>query len=364
MEPLPKTPWPPFDRAAHPRVDLHSHTTLSDGSLTPRELVRLAAGVGLEVLAVTDHDTTEALAEALDEGQRVGLRIIPGMEVSALLPPAPGVDAEGRGAPRGPAGTSPLSPEAGGAGARSGAPTRGEGVGRNVHILAYFPARSMPRVATWQAERRELRRARLLRMVERLAALGAPIELEAITRGADPRRSPGRLHVARALVAAGHVGDVREAFDRFLAAGQPGYVQDQVPAATEALAMIRGLGGLSVVAHPALDLQPGDLADLAARGLDGVEAFHHCHGPDQAAEWAARASALGLVVTGGSDYHGDPRAEGAPPPAAEGEQRLGHVPLPHAAWEAFEAALAARAGPGCDVSRPSAPVGDDEGSRR
>ena len=333
MEPLPKTPWPPFDRAAHPRVDLHSHTTLSDGSLTPRELVRLAAGVGLEVLAVTDHDTTEALAEALDEGQRVGLRIIPGMEVSALLPPA-------------------------------GAPTRGEGAGRNVHILAYFPARSMPRVATWQAERRELRRARLLRMVERLAALGAPIELEAITRGADPRRSPGRLHVARALVAAGHVADVREAFDRFLAAGQPGYVQDQVPAATEALAMIRGLGGLSVVAHPALDLQAGDLADLAAQGLDGVEAFHHCHGPDQAAEWAAQAGALGLVVTGGSDYHGDPRAEGAPPPAAEGEQRLGHVPLPHAAWEAFEAALAARAGPGCDVSRPSAPVGDDEGTRR
>ncbi len=308
MEPLPKTPWPPFDRAAHPRVDLHSHTTLSDGSLTPRELVRLAAGVGLEVLAVTDHDTTEALAEALDEGQKVGLRILPGMEVSALLP--------------------------------------GD---RNVHILAYFPARSMPLVAAWQAERRELRRSRLARMVERLAELGAPIELEAITRGADPRRSPGRLHVARALVAAGHVADVREAFDRFLAAGQPGYVQDQVPAAIEALAMIRGLGGLSVVAHPALDLREGDLSDLAAQGLDGVEAFHHCHGPDQAALWAAQAAALGLVVTGGSDYHGDPRAEGAPPPAADVEQRLGHVPLPHPAWEAFEACLAARAGPGCDV---------------
>jgi predicted metal-dependent phosphoesterase TrpH len=186
-------------------------------------------------------------------------------------------------------------------------------------------------------------------MVERLAELGAPIELEAITRGADPRRSPGRLHVARALVAAGHVQDVREAFDRFLAAGQPGYVQDQVPSARDALAMIRGLGGLSVVAHPALDLAEGDLADLAGQGLDGVEAFHHCHGPDQAAEWAARAAALRLVVTGGSDYHGDPRQEGAPPPDAAAEQRLGHVPLPRAAWEAFDAALAARAAPRCDV---------------
>lgn len=350
MEPLPKTPWPPFDRAAHPRVDLHSHTTLSDGSLTPRELVRLAAGVGLEVLAVTDHDTTEALAEALDEGERVGLRVLPGMEVSALLPPAPAAgDADGRGAPRGPAASSPLSADAGGAGARSGAPAGGESAGRNVHILAYFPARSMPLVAAWQAERRELRRARLLRMVERLAELGAPIELEAITRGADPRRSPGRLHVARALVAAGHVKDVREAFDRFLAAGQPGYIQDQVPAATEALAMIRGLGGLSVVAHPALDLQDHDLGELAAQGLDGVEAFHHCHGPDQAAVWAARAVALGLVVTGGSDYHGDPRAEGAPAPRADVEERLGRVQLPQAAWEAFEAALAARADPGCEV---------------
>jgi hypothetical protein len=126
VEPLPKTPWPPFDREAHPRVDLHSHTTLSDGSLTPRELVRLAAGVGLEVLAVTDHDTTEALAEALDEGRKVGLRVLPGMEVSALLPPAPaGGDADGRGAPRGPAAISQLSGDAGGAGARSGAPAGG-----------------------------------------------------------------------------------------------------------------------------------------------------------------------------------------------------------------------------------------------
>jgi hypothetical protein len=215
----------------------------------------------------------------------------------------------------------------------------------------------MPLVAAWQAERRELRRSRLLRMVERLAALGAPIELEAITRGADPRRSPGRLHVARALVAAGHVGrpgGVRPLPGRRAAGlhpgpgpgrhGRPGH--DPRPG--------RPVGRR----HPALDLREGDLADLAAQGLDGVEAFHHCHGPDQATVWAAQATALGLVVTGGSDYHGDPRAEGAPPPAADLEQRLGHVQLPHAAWEAFEAALAARADPGCEVG------GDDEVTRR
>lgn len=291
--------WPPFDPSAHPRVDLHSHTTLSDGALTPAQLIDLAAGVGLEVLAVTDHDTTEGLGEALEHGKARGLRIIPGMEVSADLD------------------------------------------GRNLHVLAFFPARSLPSLAGWQRERRALRQERLVRMVEKLAELGAPVSLEAITQGADPRRSPGRLHVARALVQAGHVADVRAAFDVWLGAGKPAYVHDQVPSAPEAIALIKDLGGLSVAAHPSLDLLDPDLPGLARAGLDGVEAFHWSHTPEVAAHFQARADELGLLVTGGSDYHGDPPGPDGPP-RPDAEKRLGHVPLPQAAWDRFAEALEAR----------------------
>ncbi|MCO5172264.1 MAG: PHP domain-containing protein [Planctomycetes bacterium] len=287
-----------------PRVDLHSHTTLSDGSLPPRDLVRLAAQVGLDVLAITDHDTTEALAEALDEARGVGLRVIPGMEVSAAL-------------------------EDGG----------------NVHVLGFFPADRLGALAAWQEERRALRRARMASIVARLGELGLSLDLEALGRGADPRRSPGRLHVARALVEAGHVPSVPEAFDRYLGKGKPAYVQDRVPTAGEAIAMIRGLGGVSVVAHPSIDGLDPHLEALAAQGLEGVEAYHFGHAPDVAAHFHARARALGLLVTGGSDYHGEPtRAPGAPPPAEAEAPRLGRVALPPDEWERFDAVLRARAG--------------------
>lgn len=294
---------PPFDRAAFPRVDLHSHTTLSDGSLTPSALVDLAAQVGLEVLAVTDHDTTEGLAEAVGAAAPLEVRIIPGMEVSATID------------------------------------------GRNVHVLGFFSGARLEALDRWQLRRRALRQERLVRMLERLAALGMPLPLEAVMRGADPRRSAGRLHVARALVEAGHVPGVREAFDQLLAHGKPAYVQDDVPTSAEAIAMIRGLGGLAVVAHPSLDELDADLERLKDEGLDGVEAYHFCHAPEVAAHFAARARDLDLLVTGGSDYHGEPTTppgEPAPPP---GEPRLGRVPLPHAEWERFDAALRARRAP-------------------
>jgi predicted metal-dependent phosphoesterase TrpH len=288
-----------YDPAAWPRVDLHSHTTLSDGSLTPRALVRRAAGVGLEVLAVTDHDTTEALAEALDEAGQVGLRVIAGMEVSART-----------------------------------------AAGRSVHVLAFFPGTDLAPLAAWQGERRALRRARLERMLERLAALGLPVPLESVVAGADPRRSPGRLHVAQALVRAGHVATTQEAFDRYLGEGKPGYVEDEVPRAAAAIAMIHTLGGLSVVAHPALDGLDQDLEALQADGLDGVEAFHAGHAPEVARRLHARARDLGLLVTGGSDFHGDqPVAD----PTAGAPSRLGRVTLPHDEWARFDAALRARA---------------------
>jgi predicted metal-dependent phosphoesterase TrpH len=289
------------EAANNPRVDLHSHTTLSDGSLTPRELVRAARQAGLDVLAVTDHDTTEALVEALDEASQVGLRLIAGMEVSATID------------------------------------------GKNVHVLAFFPGDRLSTLADWQAGRRESRRARMVSMVERLGALGLTLTLEAITRDADPRRSPGRLHVARALVEAGHVPTVREAFDRYLGHGKPAYVQDVVPTSAEAIAMIRDLGGIAVVAHPAVDELDPFVERLKDEGLEGIEAYHYSHDPEVAAHFHARARDLGLFVTGGSDYHGEPprapEQAAAPPP----EQRLGRCTLPRAEWERFDAALRERA---------------------
>lgn len=293
------------DPRAFPRVDLHSHTTLSDGSLPPRDLVRLAASVGLEVLAVTDHDTTEALPEAIDEAARAGLRLIAGMEVSATVG------------------------------------------GKNVHVLAFFPGGRLGSLAAWQAGRREGRRERMALIVERLAGLGMPLDLDAITRGADPRRSPGRLHVARALVEAGHVPSAREAFDRYLGGGKPAYVQDVVPTSAEAIAMIRDLGGIAVVAHPSIDDLDADLERLVAEGLEGVEAYHFGHAPEVAAHFHARARALGLLVTGGSDYHGEPTREppapdGGAPPEPDPAPRLGRVALPRDEWERFDEVLRGR----------------------
>ncbi len=275
-------------------VDLHSHSNLSDGLLSPTDLVRRAATESVDVLAVTDHDTTEAIPEALEAAAAAGVRLVCGMEVSAHLE------------------------------------------GQRVHILAYFRRESLSRLETFQIARRESRRARLTAMLDRLSALGLEVDREAIDAGADPRRSPGRPHVARALVAAGHVGSTREAFDRYLGDGLPAYVADDGPAAADAIQMIHDLPGLAVIAHPGIDDVQGQIEALAALGLDGVEAFHRSHSPEAAEALRQRALGLGLLVTGGSDFHGDPTGARSD---ADQRARLGDVPLPDAEWRRFDEAL-------------------------
>ncbi len=279
-------------------MDLHAHTNLSDGVLTPRALVAAAAGAGVDVLAVTDHDTTAGVPEALDAAAEVGLRVIPGMEISAH---------------------------------------HGE---RDLHLLAFFDRSALERLDGWQEARRRSRRARLEEILTRLDALGAPVDREAVFGGLGPRQSAGRPHVARALVAAGHVPDFPAAFDRFLAKGQPAYVADRGPTAAEAIALVHDLGGLAVVAHPRYDDLDAVLEELAALGLDGIEAYHASHEPAEAAHFDRRARGLGLLVTGGSDYHG-----GSPDDPTGGAARLGDVALPPEDWARFDAALASRGGP-------------------
>lgn len=153
--------------------------------------------------------------------------------------------------------------------------------------MAYLPEAALGRLAGWQAMRRQARFERLEAILDRLDGLGAPVDRAAVTAGLGPDQSPGRPHVARALLAAGHVADRHEAFDRFLADGQPAYVADRGPSAAEAIALVHDLGGLCVVAHPAVDGAADVLDELAALGLDGVEVFHPGHPPRSGPTWPA-----------------------------------------------------------------------------
>jgi len=283
-------------------VDLHAHTNLSDGVLSPAELVGRARAAGVDVLALTDHDTMEGIAAAAAAAAAEGLCLLPGMEISARHGP------------------------------------------RTLHVLALFPPGRAPELGAWQERRRALRRRRLERMLARLAELGRPVDPAEVERGGDPRRSPGRPHVARALVAAGHVATEQEAFDRWLGRGRPAHVEDEVPTAAEAIALVRRLGGLTSAAHPAVDDLGPVLPELAAAGLDGVEAWHPTHDGEAVATYRRLAGELGLLVTGGSDFH-------VPPPAGA-EPRLGRAVLPAAEW----AAVAERLD---DLRRPEEPEEGD-----
>lgn len=270
-------------------VDLHTHTTASDGSLAPRELVREAVRAGVRVLAVTDHDSTDGLPEALDEAaQHPPLELVPGIEINTEIDKA------------------------------------------EVHILGYF--------IDWQAEWfqdilrgfREERRGRIYRMAERLAALGMPIDPEevfALVR----EGSAGRPHVAQVLVQKGYVGSVGEAFDRYLKHGGSAYVSYQKLPPEEAIALIRRAGGVPVLAHPGFIGQDDLIRKLARAGLGGVECYYAAHTPLQTATYLQLVRELGLVATGGSDYHG-PRVT-----------PQGRVGTPHVPYEVYQALLAARA---------------------
>src|SRR6266436_6916595 len=243
-------------------VDLHAHTTASDGSFTPRELVQEAARRGLRVLAVTDHDSTSGLAEALDEAARhPPLEIVPGIEINC--------DVEGA----------------------------------EIHILGYY----VNYEATWFQDfcraQREERRARVHRMAARLRELGMPIdpdEVLALVR----EGSAGRPHVAQAMMKRGYVKSVREAFDKYLAAGKPGHVPRQKLTPEDAVRLIRKAGGVPVFAHPGLSDRDGLIPGLIGAGMMGIECYYTEHSAAQRASYVQICHDHDLVATGGSDFHG------------------------------------------------------------
>ena len=253
------------------RIDLHTHSRASDGTQSPEELVRAAVAAGLDVLALTDPDTTAGWAEAARAAADIGVELVRGIEVSTRH--------------------------------------RTDGRGHAVHLLAYLPDPTYPPLAEELGRVLEGRAARVPLMVQRLQALGSSITVDAVRRVSGDTEATGRPHLADALVALGEVADREEAFARFLMAGRPAYVDRYATPLVEMLRIVSGAGGASVLAHPwgrqgARWLDEDQLAELAEAGLTGLEVDHEDH--DGAARERLRAVAreLGLVATGSSDHHG------------------------------------------------------------
>ena len=249
--------------------DLHLHTRHSDGLLTPDEVVERAAAAQLEGLALTDHDGGAGLQEGAECARRLGLRFIPGIEISC----------------------------------------RHDGV--DLHLLGWFIDATHPPLARALSEMAAARERRLDDMLVALGRAGAPItrdDVRAQTTGAVV----GRPHVAEALVVGGHAHDVQNAFDRWLKRGRPGFVPLERMTAVVAMALVRDAGGVTAVAHPGLGVPDAIITALAGEGLAALEADHPGHSNKQRAHYQRFATQQGLAATAGSDYHGRGRNHAAP----------------------------------------------------
>ena len=247
-------------------IDLHAHTNRSDGTFTPAEVVRLAAERDLDVVAITDHDTTDGLREAASAGAELDVEVVPGVEFSA------------------------------------------EYEGTSVHVLCYWMDPSNEEL---QAELRRLHDERFRRgelMIEKLQALGFPISFARVREIAGGGNIV-RPHVAQAMVEAGVVETEKEAFDRFIGDGGPAHVPKHALDPVDAVGLIRRAGGVCVLAHPGMwgaqTSVPDELIErMAAAGMAGLEVDHPDHAPERREYYRAMAARLGLVPTGGSDCHG------------------------------------------------------------
>lgn len=241
-------------------VDLHIHTTCSDGTSTPAEVVALSLGARLSAIALTDHDAIDGV-EAARIAARGAIEVIAGVELSAQSTCAP-----------------------------------------DVHLLGYFVDLCSPALIESLASLRASRLARAVAMTQLLAEAGYRIAFEDV-RALAGAGTIGRSHIARALVASGEVPSFEHAFEDLIGANAPCYVAKRALSVGEAVALVHDAGGVVVLAHPGVS-GDGALGELVEAGLDGIEAYHAEHTPRQRAHYASLAARLGLVVTGGSDYHG------------------------------------------------------------
>lgn len=243
-------------------IDLHAHTTASDGLHGAAELVAMARARGIVVLALTDHDTAAGVRALAGVELPDGIEVVAGIEVTA------------------------------------------QHAGREVHVLGYFIDPHHPRLLDFEQERQQLRRWRLERMVAQLQQAGIDIALEEVLALRGGGGAPGRPHVARVLVAKGYATGMRDCFTRLLLPGGPGYVGYRRPEVAQAVGLVRAAGGVPILAHPGLDGLEALLEELVQSGIAGVEAYHSAHDSGTAGRLAGWAQARGLLVTGGSDFHG------------------------------------------------------------
>lgn len=241
--------------------DLHVHTSASDGTENPAEVVEKAGKAGLTALAVTDHDTIRGVAPALEAGREIGITVLPGVELAA------------------------------------------EEEDGEVHLLGYLFDPHHPLLREELARLEKARLARVERMVEKIRALGIPLALERVLALAG-EGTVGRPHVARALVEIGAVGSVAEAFARYLERHGPAYVPRLKMAPEEAVLLIRRAGGVAVLAHPGLSRCEELIPRLVSAGLQGLEVYHPEHTPQMVEHYRGLCRRYGLLATGGSDYHG------------------------------------------------------------
>jgi predicted metal-dependent phosphoesterase TrpH len=292
--------------STRPRIDLHTHSYRSDGTDSPAELVAAAASRGLDVVALTDHDTAVGWSEAQRAADLEGIVLVPGMEVSCVH--------------------------------------RGAGV----HLLAYLTDPGHAALGRELERVLDGRSSRLPATLERLRAVGIDIHVRDVRRVAGDATATGRPHVADALIALGVVRTREEAFARFLSSGRPAYVRRYAADLTTMIDLVARAGGVSVLAHPwgrgsHRVLDETALAELAAAGLAGLEADHQDHPPEARERLRGIAGDLGLVVTGSSDYHGTGKVDhelGCQTTAPEQLARLLEL-----AGEAAERARAAGANP-------------------
>lgn len=256
-------------------IDLHLHSTASDGRLSPAELVRHVAASGVRILAVTDHDTTAGIDEATEEAVRRAVEVVPGIEITAVED------------------------------------------GRDVHMLGYFFDSQDESFGRFLATQRAVRISRIADMAVRLEQLGLPVDIQPLLEEArrHHNRSIGRPALARAMVAAGYVSTTRDAFDTWLGQGRPAFVERIGPTPEAVIGTLHGARGLASLAHPGRTQIDARIASLKDAGLDAIEAYHSDHDAETAQGYVVIARRLELLVTGGSDFHGDP-AHGLEPGAS------------------------------------------------
>jgi predicted metal-dependent phosphoesterase TrpH len=243
-------------------VDLHCHSTASDGEYPPAEVARRAHDAGLAAIALTDHDTTGGVPEATRAGAALGVRVVSGCEFSVKAP-------------------------------------WGE-----LHLLGYFLPPGDERLEAFLAATRAARQRRAEQIVAHLRRLGVAIELADVMAAADGG-ALGRPHVARVLVELGASTDINDAFGRYLGRGRPAYVEKPLPTLRQVADLVHAVGGVVVAAHLADRASEGQIRQFQADGLDGLEVRHPSHSEATERRLAALAERLGLGVSGGSDWHGD-----------------------------------------------------------